>query len=73
MAQAVLTGRVLSKSQAGELAMPLVSTGHQRLLTDAVGYRHGAHFSMYWGPFECKYDALGLLGELGDLALPARP
>ncbi len=73
LAQAVLTGRVLSKSEAGELAMPMVSTRHQRLLTDAVGYRHGAHFSMYWGPFERKYDALGLLGELRDLATSARP
>ena len=64
LTQAVITGRVLSKSEAGELAMPIVSTRHQRLLTDAVGYRHGAHFSMYWGPFERKYDALTLLREL---------
>jgi hypothetical protein len=71
LTQAVLTGRVLSKSEAGELAMPIVSTRHQRLLTDAVGYRHGAHFSMYWGPFERKYDALTLLRELRDAATSA--
>jgi hypothetical protein len=73
LTQAVITGRVLSKSEAGELAMPIVSTRHQRLLTDAVGYRHGAHFSMYWGPFERKYDALTFLRELRDVATSARP
>src|SRR5262249_41355785 len=73
LTQAVITGRVLSKSEAGELAMPMVSTRHQRLLTGAVGYRHGAHFSMYWGPFERKYDALTLLRELRDVAASARP
>ncbi len=68
LAQAAITGRVLSKSEAGELAMPIVSTRHQRLLTDAVGYRHGAQFSMYWGPFERKYDALTLLRDLLEAA-----
>ena len=73
LTQAVITGRVLSKSEAGELAMPIVSTRHQRLLTDAVGYRHGAHFSMYWGPFERKYDTLALLRDLLDTATSAGP
>lgn len=73
LTEAAITGRVLSKSEAGELVMPLVSTRHQRLLTDAVGYRHGARFSMYWGPFERKYDALTLLRDLEDVATSARP
>jgi hypothetical protein len=73
LSHAALTGRVLSKSEAGELAMPIVSTRHQRLLTDAVGYRHGAHFSMYWGPFERKYDALTLLRDLLAAATSTRP
>ena len=71
LCQAAITGRILSKSEAGELAMPIVSSRHQRILTDAVGYRHGAHFSMYWGPFERKYDALTLLRELVDAATSA--
>ena len=73
LCHAAMSGRVLSKSEAGELAMPIVSTRHQRLLTDAVGYRHGAHFSMYWGPFERKYDALSLLRELLEAATSAGP
>jgi hypothetical protein len=64
LTQAAITGRVLSKSEAGEFVMPVVSTRHKRLLTDAVGYRRGARTSMYWGPFERKYDALTLLREL---------
>ena len=68
LTQAAITGRVVSKSEAGELAMSIVSTRHQRLLTDAVGYRHGAHASMYWGPFERKYDALTLLRDLLEAA-----
>jgi hypothetical protein len=73
LTQAAITGRVLSKSEAGELAMSIVSTRHQRLLTDAVGYRHGAQFSMYWGPFERKYDALTLLRDLQDAATAGGP
>jgi hypothetical protein len=68
LTQAAITGRVLSKSEAGELAMPIVSVRHQRLLTDAVGYRQGAQFGMYWGPFERKYDALTLLRDLLEAA-----
>jgi hypothetical protein len=68
LTQAAITGRVVSKSEAGELAMPIVSTRHQRLLTDAVGYRQGAQFGMYWGPFERKYDAMTLLRDLLEAA-----
>jgi hypothetical protein len=68
LAQGSITGRVLSKSEAGELTLAVVSTSHQRVLTDAVGYRRGAQTSMYWGPFERKYDALALMRELLDLA-----
>jgi hypothetical protein len=68
LTQACITGRVLSKSEAGESVMPIVSTRQKRLLTDAVGYRRGARTSMYWGPFERKYDALSLLRELLEAA-----
>jgi hypothetical protein len=68
LAQGVITGRVLSKSEAGETMKAAVSSRHQRLLTDSVGYRHGAQTSMYWGPFERKYDALTLIRELVSAA-----
>jgi hypothetical protein len=68
LAQGAITGRVLSKSEAGELVMPIVSSRHQRVLTDAVGYRQGAQTSMYWGPYERKYDALAVVRELVDAA-----
>jgi hypothetical protein len=68
LAQGAITGRVLSKTEAGELVMPIVSSRHKRVLTDAVGYRRGAQTSMYWGPFERKYDALAVVRELLDAA-----
>jgi hypothetical protein len=68
LTQAAITGRVLSKSEAGESAMSIVSTREKRLLTDAVGYRRGARTSMYWGPFERKYDAVALLRDLLEAA-----
>jgi len=68
LAQGSITGRVLSKSEAGEATIPVVSTSHQRVLTDSVGYRRGAQTSMYWGPFERKYDALAVIRELMDAA-----
>jgi hypothetical protein len=70
LAQGSITGRVFSKSEAGEATIPIVSVSHQRVLVDSVGYRHGAHTSMYWGPFERKYDALAVLRELRDAAAP---
>jgi hypothetical protein len=68
LAQGAITGRVLSKSEAGEAVMPIVSTRQKRILTDAVGYRRGAQTSMYWGPFERKYDALTLVRDLLEAA-----
>jgi hypothetical protein len=68
LTQGSITGRVLSKSEAGEATIPIVSTSHQRVLTDSVGYRRGAQTSMYWGPFERKYDALAVIRELLDAA-----
>jgi hypothetical protein len=68
LTHAAITGRVLSKSEAGESAMSVVSTRQKRLLTDSVGYRRGARTSMYWGPFERKYDALSLLRALLEAA-----
>jgi hypothetical protein len=68
LAQGAITGRVLSKSEAGEAVMSIVSTRQKRILTDAVGYRRGAQTSMYWGPFERKYDALTLVRDLLEAA-----
>ncbi len=64
LAQGAATGRVLSKSEAGDAALSLVPPHFRRILHDAAGYRNGATTSMYWGPFERKYDALQLLRRL---------
>ena len=64
LAQAAITGRVLSKSEAGESSAAIVSSSHRRVLVDSVGYRQGAQTSMYWGPFERKYDALAVVQDL---------
>lgn len=71
LAQGALTGKVFSKSVAGESVRPLVPDHFRRILTDAVGYRRGAQTSMYWGPFERKYDARALLRRLTEMAAPA--
>lgn len=68
LAQGVITGRVLSKSEAGDTATHLVPPHFRRILTDAVGYRQGAQTSMYWGPFERKYDARQLIRHLLEAA-----
>ena len=72
LAQGAITGRLYSKSAAGESVGIIVSTRYRRILTDAVGYRRGARTSMYWGPFERKYDALILLRDLREAAVGAR-
>lgn len=64
LAQIAITGRVLSKSEAGESSAAIVSSSHRRVLVDSVGYRQGAQTSMYWGPFERKYDALAVVDDL---------
>ena len=64
LAHGAVTGRVLSKSEAGEAGGALVPPHFRRILTDAVGYRQGASTSMYWGPFERKYDARELIRQL---------
>jgi hypothetical protein len=66
LAQGAVTGRVLSKSEAGQTAISLVPSHFRRILTDAAGFRGGAHTSMYWGPFERKYDARELIRHLLD-------
>lgn len=66
LAQGAATGRVFSKSEAGETALSLLPAHFRRILHDAAGYRNGANFSMYWGPFERKYDARLLLRQLVD-------
>ena len=64
LAHIAITGRVLSKSEAGESITNIVSSRHRRVVVDSVGYRNGAQTSMYWGPFERKYDALALVRDL---------
>jgi hypothetical protein len=68
LAQGAITGRVFSKSEAGESVGMIVAPRYRRILTDSVGYRRGAQTSMYWGPFERKYDALVLLRDLLEVA-----
>lgn len=68
LAHGAVSGRVLSKSQAGEAMMQVVSSRHRRVLTDSVGYRRGAQTSMYWGPFERRTHALDLIRELDRTA-----
>jgi hypothetical protein len=68
LTQGAITGRVFSKSGAGESIGMIVAPRYRRILTDAVGYRGGAQTSMYWGPFERKYDALVLLRDLLEVA-----
>ena len=64
LAQGAVTGRVYSKTEAGNTALSLVPHHFRRILTDAAGFRNGAHTSMYWGPFERKYDARELIRHL---------
>lgn len=64
LALGAATGRVYSKSEAGETGTTLVAPHFRRILHDAAGYRNGATTSMYWGPFERKYDARQLLRRL---------
>lgn len=64
LAQGGATGRVFSKTEAGNTALSLVPHHFRRILTDAAGFRNGAHASMYWGPFERKYDAREILRHL---------
>jgi hypothetical protein len=68
LAQGAITGRVFSKGEAGESIGMIVAPRYRRILTDAVGYRRGAQTSMYWGPFERKYDAQVLLRDLLEVA-----
>jgi hypothetical protein len=67
-AHMAITGKVLSKSEAGESITTIVSSRHRRVVVDSVGYRNGAQTSMYWGPFERKYDALALVRDLVNAA-----
>ncbi len=64
LAAGATIGKVLSKSEAATAAAPLVPTHFRRILTDSAGYRRGARTSMYWGPFERKYDARQVIAEL---------
>ena len=64
LAQGAATGRAFSKTEAGNTALSLVPHHFRRILTDAAGFRNGAHTSMYWGPFERKYDAREIVRHL---------
>ena len=68
LAEGAVTGRVLSRSQAGEEALALVPNHYRRILNDAVGYRRGANTSNYWGPFERKADARQVIRLLVEAA-----
>jgi hypothetical protein len=68
LAQGAMTGRVFSKSEAGETVGGFVPPHFRRILTDAVGYRQGANTSMYWGPFERQFDMRVLLRHLLEAA-----
>jgi len=61
LSQAVSSGRVVSKVEAGELAVRATRPFFQRIVKDAVGYRQGERLSMYWGPFERKRHALAFI------------
>lgn len=61
-----LAGQVVSKSEAADAASRLVPHHFRRILDDAVGFRGGARTSMYWGPFERKYDARALIKRLAE-------
>ena len=64
LALGAVNGRVYSKSEAGQAAQALVPNHFRRILLDAEGFRKGASASMYWGPFERKYDARQLIRRL---------
>jgi hypothetical protein len=68
LAHGAISGRVLSKSEAGEAIIQVVSSRYRRVLTDTVGYRRGAQTSMYWGPFERRSHALDLIRDLDRTA-----
>ncbi|HET6965705.1 MAG TPA: aminoglycoside adenylyltransferase domain-containing protein [Acidimicrobiales bacterium] len=72
LAQGAATGRVLSKTEAGEGSITLLPAHFRRILHDAAGYRNGANFSMYYGPFERKYDTRLLFRQLVE-AVRAEP
>jgi len=61
LAQVVSSGRVVSKAEAGELALSVGEERFQRILKDAIGFRRGLRASMYWGPFERKRDAIAFI------------
>lgn len=67
LAEGAVTGRVFSKTEAGHLAGALVPAHFRRILADSVGFRNGAHTSMYWGPFERKYDARQIIRHFAEL------
>jgi hypothetical protein len=68
LSQIVSSGRVVSKLEAGELAIASEGPRFQRILKDAVGFRRGAKVSMYWGPFERKRDVLAFVAAAVERA-----
>lgn len=72
LALGAVDGRVYSKSEAGQAALALVPNHFRRILHDAEGFRKGATASMYWGPFERKYDARQLIRRLVEAVGPGK-
>jgi hypothetical protein len=68
LAVGAIAGNVVSKSEAAEAAARLVPHHFRRILADSGGFRKGARTSMYWGPFERKYDARELIKHLRGAA-----
>ena len=64
LAVGALEGNVVSKSEAAAAAARVVPHHFRRILADCGGFRKGASTSMYWGPFERKYDARELIKHL---------
>jgi hypothetical protein len=67
LAQVARTGRAWSKAEAGAALHDQVPSRQGRVIFDALGYRGGSTTSMYWGPFERRGDAIGLVKGLVDL------
>lgn len=61
LAQAMSTGRAVSKLEAGEALAGVGAPNQQRILKDSAGYRRGERMSMYWGPYERRRHALAYI------------
>jgi hypothetical protein len=67
LALGAVHGQVYSKTEAGDAGLALLPNHFRRILHDAAGFRNGASTSMYWGPFERKYDARQVIRRLVEV------